>query len=71
MSEEIFYFDLIISRITLTYLASVFGRANWHLLFRYKRSMGCQGFIGRIPSTFPDKFSLSADEEFLKNEMQM
>ena len=22
-----------------------------------KRTMGCQGFIGRIPSTFPDKLS--------------
>lgn len=33
--------------------------------------MGCQGFIGRIPSTFPDKFLRCINEDKLKNELQM
>jgi hypothetical protein len=28
--------------------------------------MGCQGFIGRIPSTFPDKYT--AEAEVFKND---
>jgi len=62
LSEGIFYDEIIFSKITLTYLTSDFPEERiGTFCSEIKRSMGCQGFIGRIPSTFPDKLSPDGD----------